>query len=97
MKIWYEWRSGVGVLTWHGWSWCGLSGDLSGVGPMPCEGFLVGSIFMYVLVGGARSCLSEGQWLGPVVWFGGVYGFSMTLGSLFTDVQVCAPIWLKDR
>ena len=37
---------------------------------MPCEGFLVGRIFIYVLVGGARSCLSEGQWLGPVVWFG---------------------------
>ena len=70
MKIWYEWRSDVGVLTWHGWSWCGLSGDLSGVGPMPCEGFLVGRIFICVLVGGARSCLSEGQWLGPVVWFG---------------------------
>ena len=43
---------------------------MDGVGPMPCEGFLVGGICVCVLVGGAISCLSEGQWLGPVVWLG---------------------------
>ena len=51
---------------------------------------------MCILVGGARSCLSERQWLCPLVWFG-MYGFSMALSSLSADVQGCAPIWLKDR
>ena len=29
--------------------------------------------------------------------FGDVYGFSMALGSLSANLQVGAPIWLKDR
>ena len=41
---------------------------------MPCDDFLVGGICVCVLVGGARSCVSEGQWLGPVVWFGASMG-----------------------
>ena len=72
------------MLTWHGWSWCGLSGDLSGVGPIPCEGFLVGRIFICVLVGGARSCLSEGQCLGPAVWF------VVSMGSVWLW-EACLP------
>ena len=70
------------MLTWHGQSWCGLSLDLSGVGQMPCESFLGGGIFICVLVGRARFCLSAGQWLGPVVWLGCLwvqYGFGQSV------------------
>ena len=63
-------------LSWlKGYSSCYLWSLplLSGVWPMPCEGFLVGGICVCVLVSGARSCVSEGQWLGPG-WFGASMG-----------------------
>ena len=34
---------------------------MDGVGPMPCEGFLVGGTYVCVLVNEAGTCLSEGQ------------------------------------
>ena len=63
---------------------------------MLCDDFLVGGICVCVLVGGARSCLSERQWLCQLVCFG-MYRFSMALSSQSADVQGCALIWLKDR
>ena len=33
---------------------------MGGVGPVPCESFLIGGTCVCVLVGGAGSCLSEG-------------------------------------
>ena len=50
---------------------------------MTSEGFLVGGICICVLVGGARSCHSEGQWLGPELVVSSVCEFSMALGSLY--------------
>ena len=70
---------------------------MGGMGPVPCEVFLLGGTCACVLVGGARSRLSEEQFLGPVECFGGVHGFSMALGTLSASMQDCASVWLKDR
>ena len=43
---------------------------MGGMGSVPCEVFLLGGTCACVLVGGARSLLSEEQFLGPVECFG---------------------------
>ena len=70
------------------------SSPLNGIGPVSCEGFLVGGltpVFWWMeldLVSLKSSAMSSGV-------FGVVRGFGMVLGSMSANVQGCVPIFLK--
>ena len=68
---------------------------MGGVGPVDCDGFLVGGTCVCVLADGAGSCLSGGQ-CSVHSEFCGVYGFDMALGNPSFNLQGCVPILLKD-
>ena len=60
---------------------------MGGVGPVACQGFLIGGTHVRVLVGGAV-CIQEVS----SSEFLGVYGCGMPLGSLTFNVQNCVPV-----
>ena len=66
---------------------------MGGLGPVACQGFLVGGTSVCVLVGGAGSLLSRGQEVSSSD-FQGVYGFVVALGSMLFNIQDCILILL---
>lgn len=62
---------------------------------VPSEGFLVEGTSACVLVGEAKSCLSEGQCLIQQCVFGCLW-LQYALGTLSANVKGCAPVLLKD-
>ena len=64
---------------------------MGGVGPVACQGFLIGGTHVCVLVGGAV-CIQEVS--SSEFW--GVYGFDMALDSLSFNVQGCVSVLLEN-
>ena len=68
---------------------------MSGLGQVVCQGFLVREACIGVLVSGAGSPLWSAM-MCPAVNFEGVYGFGVTFGSLYFNVQGCVPKLLEN-
>ena len=67
---------------------------MNGIGPVPCEGFLVGGLIpMFWRMELDLVSLKSSVMSSSVFW--GVYGFGMVLGSLSANVQGCVPIFLR--
>ena len=68
---------------------------MGGVGQVACQGFLVREACICLLVGGAGSLLLECDEVSSSE-FWGVYGFVVTLGSLYSNDQYCVPALLEN-
>ena len=68
---------------------------MDGVGLVACQGFLVREACICLLVGGAGSLLLECDEVSSSE-FWGVYGFGVTLSSLYFNAQGCVPVLLEN-
>ena len=69
---------------------------VDGIGRLACQDFLFREAFVSVLVGGTGFLLSGVQWTVLSSEFGDVYGFSVTLGSLYIEFQGYVPALLEN-
>ena len=68
---------------------------MGGVGPVACQGFLVGGACICVLVGELDLFSLESNEVSSRE-FWGVFGFGMALGNLSFNAWDCVPILLEN-